>query len=98
MTKNNRFFTGLLTMVVLFALLSSTAFIAAKSDHHCHEEECTVCHHISTCENILQLLGLAMVVIGLGVVLSYMLCRLIRYCTVSVSAATLVSLKVELLN
>lgn len=44
----------LLALIVLLALLSAAAYIAAEGDHDCCGEDCPVCALLSLCSGILH--------------------------------------------
>ena len=96
MTKNFRFMTGLLAVVLVFVMLSSVAYIAAESDHDCTGVDCAICHQINVCENLLKSIGLAGSAAATVAAILYILCRIIPSCAEVARTFTLVSLKVKL--
>ncbi len=44
---------GIIVVMMLFAVLFSTFFIALEADHDCCGEDCPICAFIAVCENIL---------------------------------------------
>ena len=96
MTKRFRFLTGLLAVILFFAMLSSIAYIAVESDHDCTGVDCAICHQINACENLLKSIGLAGSAAATTAAILYILCSIIPSCTENACAFTLVSLKVKL--
>ena len=96
MTKRFRFITGLLAAMLAFAMLSSTAYIAAESHHDCTGADCAICHQINACERLLKGMGLAGAAVVAAAAAGYVLCRIIRLCGEASRAFSLVALKVKL--
>lgn len=96
MTKRLRFAKGLLAAVLVFVMLSSVAYIVAEADHDCTGADCTVCHQIGVCQNLLKSIGLAGIAAAAAGAIFYMLCRVIPPCAQLAHTVTLVSLKVKL--
>lgn len=44
---------GIIVVMMLFAVLFSTFFIALEADHDCCGDGCPICAFIAVCENIL---------------------------------------------
>ncbi len=98
MTKKFHFLTGLLAALLAVVMLSSAVYIAVEADHDCSGEDCAICHQISTCENLLRVLGFAGAAAAIIAAFTYTLCKAALPCTETNGTLTLVSLKVKLSN
>lgn len=88
----------LLIAAVCFAMLFSACFVAATVHHDCDGAGCLICLQISTCENILRALTDAFPVsLALCAVLS-LVARVDAVSESVKSVASLVTLRVELLD
>ncbi|MBQ6543503.1 MAG: hypothetical protein IJL77_03865 [Clostridia bacterium] len=54
MKSLKKFAVALLTALLVLALLSSAAYIAAESDHDCSGEDCAICMRIEACVHTLR--------------------------------------------
>ena len=98
MTKKTRIIAVITAIIVLLAVLSSAAFIAAEADHDCTGEHCPVCQQISICENTLKQLSLAVVALAITAGLGYIYCSLAPIAIRAEGRITLITLKVKLSN
>ena len=98
MTKKPCFMTRLLAAVLAVVMLFSAVYIAVEADHDCSGEDCSICHHIGVCENLLKSLGLAGAAAAITAALTYTVCRAILPCAETSGTLTLVALKVKLSN
>ena len=57
---NRRIFSGLLSALLLGALLFSSVFVASEADHDCSGQNCSVCLELQNCVANFQLLGSAL--------------------------------------
>ena len=96
MTKKSRLITGLLAAVLAAVMLSSAVYIAVEANHNCSGEDCTICHQLQVCENLLKSIGLAGAAAVFVAAVRYAPCRVIPSCAEVVRTFTLVSLKVKL--
>lgn len=98
MTKRIRFLTLLLAAAMSVVMFSSVAYIAAESDHACMGADCSVCHQLSLCEQLMETPSLAVSITAFAAALASILCQALFTGTAYIPAYTLVSLKVKLSN
>ena len=96
MTKKNRVVALLLAVLVVFVLLSSMHYVAAKAGHDCCGEHCTICYRITVCETILRTLGVSIGMTALCAVICRAISALLQTATEQILCATPVTLKVKL--
>lgn len=95
---NKHFFTRLLAVLVIAALLSSSVFILIESDHDCVEEYCLICERLFAC---VQLMRSFITVIGLALLFGFAALTLylhFPHCEQPAERFSLISLKIKLLN
>ena len=68
--NNVKKFTALFSLPVCALLLTLTLFsayyVAAESEHECHEEDCPVCAVLEVCEAVLNHMGSALPVMAVA--------------------------------
>lgn len=97
MTKKNRRAALLLSVAVVFVVLSSVLYIAHEANHDCIGEGCPICAQIEICEHILKALSGASAAASAAVLTYMMPAQAIRFAD-RVPGNTPVMLKVKLLN
>lgn len=98
MTKQTRFLTIFLAVLMAFVMLSSITYIAVEAGHDCTGQDCVVCHQINACQNILKNLGLVTAVAAVAVALIYISHQAVLPDAETICINTLVALKVKLSN
>ena len=58
--SSRRIFSGLLSAILLFVLLFSSAFVTSEADHDCSGYDCPICLELQNCIANFQLLGSAL--------------------------------------
>lgn len=96
--KRNRILILFVTILILFALLSSALFIAAEADHNCTDMHCSVCAHILVCQTILQQLVFWTSVPSMLTALCWLLLQKARLYERYPNHGTLITCKVKLSN
>ena len=90
--RSARWLAAALVLVLLFSAL----FIALEAHHDCQGDDCAICACISICQDLLQQLSAAALVLGLTLLLN----RAVRTLVFAVRAAaaypTPITLKVKL--
>ena len=91
-----RLFVCLVAALIIFALISSAAFIVLGADHECLEDSCLICDRIAACLQMLRT-GIAVLVLVLLFRFAYTLLHLIPHISAAVaSPSTPIALKVKL--
>lgn len=91
-----RLFVCLVAVLIIFALISSAAFIVLEADHECLKDSCLICDRIAACLQMLRT-GIAVLVLVLLFRFAYTLLHLIPHISAAVvSPSTPIALKVKL--
>lgn len=98
MTNKNRLVALVLSLTVLFVMLSSVFFIAIEADHDCTGEDCPICYQISVCENTLKSISQAVLVVVIAAFIGLFSLTMPSFTKKMVFNTSLVTLKVKLSN
>ncbi|NLT10649.1 MAG: hypothetical protein GXY08_14305 [Ruminococcus sp.] len=100
MTDNTkRVISWMLAIVFSLVIFGSSCFIITHADHDCIGDDCSVCMELSECHKTLNTLGTAFMCsanLAVMMFISFMIASC--FTTTRSDHATLISLKVELLN
>ena len=88
----------LFAVALVFVMLYSALFIAAKADHECVGENCLICQQLQACQTALKTLSLAVSAVVFAAALAYALGKCLAACADAVPSTSLVALKVKLSN
>ncbi len=98
MTRKTRTLALVMSVTLVFVMLFSFLFIAQNADHHCTQEDCSICQQLEACENTLNAVALVAVAAGLAT-LFHRECKVTSaFCTTVHHFDSPVSLKVKLSN
>ncbi len=97
MTKK-RVFAIVIAAALLFVVLFSALYITKNSVHKCSQDNCPVCEQLEICENTLQTLALAAVLIAAVLFVGVLRERVFDADLGCLVFSTPVSLKVKLSN
>lgn len=98
MVKNKRLMAAFLALLLVCTLFFSFFFVAAKSNHDCVDEVCSICQEIQTCIQTIRSISIAVTAAATLAIAAFSLVRVIVPIVQSIIFQTLVSLKVKLTN